>query len=94
MSEKNKRDDNSIAKSSFFDNQVEQENLEFARFFKKYLRFEIGDIVFLKSDSKRKCPMSVSGFFIHDADHDYVCSWATSQKDIKRAFFKDKELTQ
>ena len=38
--------------------------------------------------------MTVSAICTTNADADYVCSYATSQRDIKRAFFKDKELTE
>lgn len=93
MSEENKRDEQFNYNSSL-DNQIEEEGLEFARYFKKYLRFEIGTVVFLKSDTKKKCPMTVSAICTTNTDADYVCSYATSQRDIKRAFFRDKELTE
>lgn len=93
MSEENKRDEQFIYNSSM-ENQIEEEGLEFARYFKRYLQFEIGSVVFLRSDSKRKCPMTVSAICTTNADADYVCSYTTSQRDVKRAFFKNRELTE
>ena len=52
MSEENKRDEQFVYNSSL-DNQIEEEGLEFARYFKRYLRFEIGTVVFLQSDKKK-----------------------------------------
>lgn len=93
MSKENKRDEYLMSKISD-EHQIEERGLEFSIFFKKYLRFEIGTIVYLKSDIKRKCSMVVSTICFNDTDSDYVCSYTTSQKEVKRAFFKDKELTE
>jgi len=72
--------------------EIDENSLEFARQFKPKLRFDIGSVVYLKSDIKKKCPMVISNFSIFDDDSDYMCEWATSQKDINCRSFLDKVL--
>jgi len=74
------------------DNESNENSLAYAKHFKKYLRFDSGDTVYLKSDTKKKCPMQVKKILILDDDDDYVCVWATAQKNIERGFFTDKIL--
>lgn len=73
--------------------EIDEESLEYARQFKKKLRFEPGQIVYLKSDLQFKCPMVIIRFIIHDDWGDYVCQWSTSQRAIETNFFWDKALT-
>jgi hypothetical protein len=75
------------------DDDTNENSLAYAKNFKKYLRFDVGDIVYLKSDIKKRCPMQVKKILILDDDDDYTCIWATAQKNIERGFFTDKLLT-
>lgn len=75
------------------DEEFNENSLAYAKNFKKYLRFDAGDIVYLKSDTKRRCPMQVKKILILDDDDDYTCIWSTSQKNIERGFFTDMLLT-
>ena len=72
--------------------EIDENSLEWARKFKKYLRFEPGNLVYLKSDVKRKCPLVVVRLWLHDDEYDYVCTWSTSQQEIKQDTFLDKIL--
>lgn len=76
--------------------EIDENSLEFARKFKKFLRFDVGEIVYLKSDLKKKCAMHVMKimFLNRDDDDDYYCEWMTSQKEVKRDGFLDKCLYQ
>lgn len=77
------------------DFEVDQEEytLEYARCFKKKLRFDIGETVFLKSDLKQETPITISKFEIFDNDYDYVVTWIHPKKKIiMREFFIDKVL--
>lgn len=77
----------------FEDDEAEQ-NLQFAKYHKRYLRFDLGDIVFIKTDEKFKCPMIIKKILIFDEDDDYICLWTTSQLTIDQKFFTDKILTK
>lgn len=72
--------------------EIDENSLEWAKKFKKHLRFDVGDIVFLKSDVNKKCPMTVSQFELFDSDKDYYCTWTTSQMNVDCRSFKDKTL--
>lgn len=67
-----------------------------ALLFKKGLRFDIGDVVFLKSDLKQKTPMVIHGFLSLSLSDmgDYVCACQNSRKELVKQFFWDKQLTQ
>ncbi|HPT21942.1 MAG TPA: hypothetical protein PLR88_08365 [Bacteroidales bacterium] len=69
------------------------DNVNDARAIKPHLRFDIGDIVYLKSDLKKKCPMTVMGFITMDDYFDYSVSWMNSQRVQERSLFHDKSLT-
>jgi hypothetical protein len=71
---------------------TDEMSLDYARDFKKHLRFEIGQLVYLKADLKRKCPMVVNAFLITSDDYDYACTWMTSQKERVTDVFIDKIL--
>lgn len=75
------------------DDELNENSLAYAKNFKKYLRFDAGDIVYLKTDTKRRCPMQVKKILILDDDDDYTCIWSTAQKNIERGFFTDMLLT-
>lgn len=77
------------------ENEDPDENtLEFAKRFKKHLRFEIGEIVYLKSDLKKKCPMVISLFETEERKWDYQCEWMNSQYKREYGSFLDKVLIQ
>lgn len=82
------------ANKNKLDEDFDENSLEYARNFKPKLRFDIGEIVYLNSDLKRKNPLTIAGFLIFDDCDDYVVSFSTSQRTIERAFFKDKCLTK
>jgi len=72
--------------------EIDENSLEYARKFKPKLRFDIGAVVYLNSDLKKKCPLVICKIFPTDDDYDYLCEWSTSQKEINRDFFFDKVL--
>ncbi len=72
--------------------EADENSLEYAQQFKRKLRFDLGDTVYLKSDIKKKCPMTIAKILIFDDDDDYVLTWATSQKTIERQSFPDQIL--
>lgn len=74
--------------------EIDENSLEWARKFKKKLRFDIGDIVYLKSDLKQKCPMCITQFEIDETRWDYYCEWLNSQNKKDGSSFLDKVLTQ
>lgn len=61
---------------------------------KPYLRFVIGDVVYLKSDAFRKTPMTVMRFITYDDYEDYKVSWTTSQSTVDSEYFADETLTK
>lgn len=71
----------------------DETSLDFAKYYKKHLRFEIGAVVYLKSDLKKKCPMTVTIFDIGDRRWDYQCEWMNSQSKRECSSFLDKVLT-
>ena len=73
--------------------ETDENTLKFALNFKKHLRFDLGDIVYLRSDTTRKTAMVVSGFHLFDQDDDYTCTWINSDKELRSETFKDKILT-
>ena len=72
--------------------EIDENSLEYQRKFRKHLRFDVGKIVYLASDSKLKCPMVVIGFYTFDSEFDYICQWITSQRELKQNAFLDKIL--
>ena len=72
--------------------EIDENSLEWGRKFKKYLRFEVGTTVYLLSDLKRKCPITINEIILDMKDCDYQCCWVTSQRDIKYDGLKDKVL--
>ncbi len=64
-----------------------------AKAIKPYLRFTIGDIVFLKSDFRRKTPLLVTAFLLDDDLFDYALRWMNSQKKMEFDTLPDKILT-
>lgn len=72
---------------------IENTELNEARKYKPWIRFEIGSICYLKSDLKRKCPLTIT-LLLYDSDEfDYRCSWMNSQKVEQISCFHDKVLT-
>jgi hypothetical protein len=73
---------------------LDENSLEFAKFHKKHLRFDIGDVVWLKSDLKKRCPMCITHIEIFERYYDYNCEWLTSQNTKGYGSFLDKTLYQ
>ena len=71
---------------------MDENTLEFALKFKKFLRWDIGEIVYLKSDFDKKCPMVISGFNLFAGEYDYACVWSMPGKEIQSSTFLDKIL--
>lgn len=71
----------------------EKTDINEARIYKPWLRFQIGDSVFLKSDLKRKCCITISLILPFDDEVDYRGEWMNSQKVREVACFNDKVLT-
>ena len=65
-----------------------------AKAIKPYLRFIIGDVVYLKSDMKRKTPMTVTRYVLFEDESDYNLRWTTSQSTIDSDIFADEALTK
>jgi hypothetical protein len=75
--------------------EPDENSLSYAQSFKKHsLRFDIGEVVYLKSDLKRKCPMTICLFEINETKWDYQVEWMNSQNKREYASFLDKVLTQ
>lgn len=76
------------------DEDIDENSLEYAKHFKKRLRFDLGETVYLKSDKGKKCPMSIEKILVFDDESDYRVGWMTSQKTHEGYFFLDKLLMQ
>ena len=74
------------------DKEIDENSLEYAKKFKKYLQFDLGETVFIKSDKKKKVPMTITKILFLDDSDDYVVTWLSSQKTIERDFLSDKTL--
>lgn len=55
------------------------------------LKFQLWEIVYLKSDLKFKTPMTIIGYSSMD-DTDYICTWLTTQKMKQQAAFAEEAL--
>lgn len=74
--------------------EIDENSLEWMKKFKKYLRFDVGQLVYLKTDLKKKCPMVVVRILNFNLiEDDYQCQWITTQKELKTETFIDKTLT-
>lgn len=77
-----------------FEVDQDENTLAFAKNFKKNLRFEAGETVFLKSDTKREFTLMIEKFELFDNSYDYVVTYIHPKKKIiMRDFFVDKVLT-
>lgn len=65
-----------------------------AKAIKPYIRFIIGDVVYLKSDIKRKTPMTITRYVLFEDETDYNLRWTTSQSTIDSDTFADETLTK
>jgi len=71
----------------------ENTDLNTARIYKPWLRFEVGITVYLKSDLKRKTPLTIT-LLLYDSDQfDYRTSHFNSQKVEETGCFLDATLT-
>ena len=59
---------------------------------KPWLKYDVGDVVFLKSDKKRQIPMTIFCFLDKD-DFDYRTVWLNSRKTLEGAQFPEDVLT-
>ena len=72
---------------------LEHTDLITAQIYKPHLRFPVGTTVFLKSDLKRKSPLTIT-FLLYDSDQfDYRTSHFNSQKVEEIGCFLDATLT-
>lgn len=71
---------------------IDENGLQWARGFKKKLRFDIGDVVYLNSDVSKKCPITIMRIEVFDTAYDYDGSWIKSSKNIDNGLFLDKTL--
>ena len=62
------------------------------RKFKPHLRFELGDVVYHKSDWEKKTKMVIDEVFPNSEEADYRCVWLTSQKNMESFVCFDKSL--
>lgn len=63
------------------------------RVFKPKLKFNIGDIVYLKSDLKRKTPMTITAYYSPEDGNDYHCKWMNSQSSVEGMGLNEKTIT-
>lgn len=78
--------------NDLIDGEINENSLEWAVKFRKYLLHEVGTIVYVKSDIKRKCPMTIYRVRACDDHADYSCKWLDSQHTLKQCDFWQKEL--
>jgi len=62
------------------------------RYFKADLRFNIGSVVYLKSDIKRKTPLTITNYDDPSGVSDYILKYLTSQKVMETIFLADSAL--
>jgi len=72
--------------------EINENSLEYAKQFKHYLRFDLGDVVFHKSDWSKKTPMTIDAIFPYAENYDYRIQWLTSWKNMERATCLDRSL--
>lgn len=68
-------------------------DLKEAQIFKPWLRFSLGEIVYLKSDIKRRTPITVALLLFDAEEVDYRVTWMSAQKTQEIACFHDLLLT-
>lgn len=73
-------------------NKIDNNFLPDVRKFKPDLRFELGDVVYHKSDWDKKTPMVIDAVFPNSEEADYRCVWLTSQKNMESLVCFDKSL--
>ncbi|MCT4586656.1 MAG: hypothetical protein N4A71_02425 [Carboxylicivirga sp.] len=62
------------------------------RLMKPNLRFKVGDLVCLKSDTKKNTPMNIVAYLDSNDLDDYICVWLNSQKVQERQMYPDSVL--
>ena len=61
---------------------------------KPNLKYSLGDLVFLKSDTGRKYQMLIVDFELDDCNcNDYVCKWVNNIGTTERDAFPEETLT-
>jgi len=68
------------------------DNFDEAKAIKPYLRFRVGAVVYLTSDTKKRCPMSVTNYLVSDDHVDYALRWTNSQNTMEVDFLPDSAL--
>jgi len=66
--------------------------LSYAKCFKKNLRFEVGQLVYLRSDNLRKNPMVIYGYDLFNNTQDYWCMWISKKHQQETMGYLDKIL--
>jgi hypothetical protein len=62
---------------------------------KPFLKFKVGDQVYLKTDKKRTYPMLVMGYELEDYNcDDYIVSWFNSQGKMENDSLPEECLTR
>lgn len=61
--------------------------------FKPFLKYNIGDVVYLTSDLEKKTPLLIVGFDT-DEDYcsDYCCNWMNAQGKLEGSAFPEECL--
>ncbi|NEW80979.1 MAG: hypothetical protein GZ094_01230 [Mariniphaga sp.] len=72
--------------------EIDENTLDYARNFKKKLRFDVGQIVYLRSDKEKKNPMVVYGFDLFSTSQDYWCMWISKKRQQETMGYLDKIL--
>jgi len=72
--------------------EIDENCLAYARCFKKKLRFEVGDTVYLKSDKEKKYPMTIYSFDLFSGSQDYYCMWISKKHQQETMGYLDKIL--
>lgn len=74
-------------------NELDSEGQEFEReVLKPWLKFRVGDIVYIKTDFSRQTPMVIKAYALNDDVFDYHCIWFNSQKSREDCAFPEKAL--
>ena len=67
--------------------EINENSLEYAKQFKPYLCFDLGDVVFHKSDRSKKTPMTIDEIFPFAESCDYRIHRLSSHKNRESTWF-------
>lgn len=68
------------------------EEMELIKRVRHYLRFQPGDVVFLKSDMDNKTPLTIKKILPLSQDEDYLLTVNNNQNQLENYFLFDKML--